>query len=165
MCEIVFMARQRSFRSEASVDSTTQDGGTLQEDGGDEKGAIKETESDVTTPTTPNAPDGATATWKLADLAEKQDIEALEAAFEDKQRVMEESVVTPTAGPSTLVTTETGSSPSADPVPQETPTAPDASPSKPARRPKGWDQLTLLEKDVLVVLMAFCKVRCFVFEI
>ena len=165
MCEHVCMAWQRSFRSGASVDLTTQDGGMLQEDGGEEKAVLKETGSDVTTPTTPEATGGATGTWKLADLAEKQDIEALEAAFEDKQRVMEESVATPTAGSSTLVTSETGSSPSADPVPQEMPTAPDASPSKPARRPKGWDQLTLLEKDVLVVLMAFCKVRCCLFEI
>lgn len=97
----------------------------------------------------------------MADLAEKQDIEALEAAFEDKQRVMEESL-TPAAPPSSH--SEDRSTEAADagaPEPDQEEKTQDntaASSSKPPKRPRGWDQLTLLEKDVLVVLMAFCKV-------
>lgn len=97
-------------------------------------------------------------TWKLADLAEKQDIEAIEAAFEDKQRVMEGSAPAPSESPdpsqqSTIQPSDTSSTVTAE-------NAPHPATSKSAKRPRGWDQLTLLEKDVLVVLMAFCKVIC-----
>ena len=97
-------------------------------------------------------------------MAEKEDIEALEAAFEDKQRVMEEENVSKPASPKSSTPEEPQSTEIT--VPQETAvqekeTSQDASSpaAKTLKRPKGWDQLTLLEKDVLVVLMAFCKVH------
>lgn len=102
-------------------------------------------------------------TWKLADLAEKQDIEALEAAFEDEQRVMEETTALKAQPGSRMEEkppeASTDETPESDQTEEKTQESTAATASKPSKRPRGWDQLALLEKDVLVVLMAFRKVR------
>lgn len=103
-------------------------------------------------------PAEASSTWKLADLAEKEDIEALEAAFENKQRDMEEPL-SPKAFSGIEPPSNSQSVSDAVVPDSESPQnqAQTSTPKK-SKRPRGWDQLTVLEKDVLVVLMAFCKV-------
>lgn len=97
-------------------------------------------------------------------MAEKEDIEALEAAFENKQRDMEEPL-SPKASPGIELPSNSQSVSDAVITDSESPQDQAQTPTpKKSKRPRGWDQLTVLEKDVLVVLMAFCKVRLVDFE-
>ncbi|CAD7697716.1 unnamed protein product [Ostreobium quekettii] len=94
-------------------------------------------------------------TAQLVNLAEQQDIQGLEAALKDVDHRETE------AGPA-----EGGDAPellAPQGVPEAAPESPMANSARSEymqgslRRPKGWDKLTVLERDVLTVLMAFCK--------
>lgn len=94
-------------------------------------------------------------TAKLTSLAAKQDIEGLEAALEQsglarsmKTEVPEHNAQEIDDEKEAVVEEHINNSSSLRTLTE----------SKEGKRPPGWSELTVLEKDVLIVVAAFCKV-------
>ncbi|GMH39854.1 hypothetical protein BSKO_07758 [Bryopsis sp. KO-2023] len=104
-------------------------------------------------------PTTSALTAELASLAEKEDIEGLEAALEkaEQSRNMDEQPVIKASEESKDSEEIHAESSDAQVASTSGSMVRSNTAGKEGRRPKGWDNLSVLEKDVLVVLTAFCK--------
>ena len=100
-------------------------------------------------------------TAQLVNLAEQQDIQGLEAALEGADRwSIDFGSMQPTASESDPGSGDGKPPDNAAHQSESSSVCKAAGFMKEASgQPKGWERLTVLERDVLAVLMAFCKVH------